>query len=102
MITSHDLRTAIQDIYGNNAYDKFLDNVEDGGPVTKFETLSTINDSQYNAMTYILDVETHEYIGWYKLAHIGRDLHTNIETVENLKRFICDYKKGCEKYDNNN
>lgn len=102
MITRYELCITIQDIYGNNAYDKFLDHIEDGGPVTKFETLSTINESPSNAMTYILDVETHEYIGWYKLSHIGRDLHTNIETVENLKRFIYNYKKECERYDNNN
>lgn len=73
------------------SYDTFLDIIEDGGPVTRFETLCTINESPCNAMTYIIDTETGFFIGWYKLSHIGRSLSTNIKNLNDLNEFLVNY-----------
>lgn len=73
------------------SYDAFLDIVEDGGPITRFETLCTINESPSNSMTYIIDTETGFFIGWYKLTHIGRSLSTNIKNLNDLNEFLINY-----------
>lgn len=84
-----ELLSSVKAIY--KSYNAFLDIVEDGGPVTRFETLSTINESPSNAMVYIIDTETGFFIGWYKLSHIGRSLSTNIMDLNDLNEFLINY-----------
>jgi hypothetical protein len=74
------------DIYDGN-YNLFFDEIERNRAMG-FTVFRSVGDAFYDGGILILDNETNEFISWYKLAHIGRDLHTNIITEEQLRRFI--------------
>ena len=94
MITREDLCDVAQAIYGD--IDKFLDDVEEGY-TRQFSVFCTINESPGNGDVLILDNETHQYISWYKLSHIGRDLHTNIPFKIAAYEFIKAFKECKDK-----
>ena len=94
MITREELCDVIQWAYGN--IDKFLDDVEEGCE-RQFSVFCTINECPGNGDILILDNETKQYISWYKLSHIGRDLHTNIPSKIVAYEFIKAFKEAKDK-----
>lgn len=90
MITREMLCEIVKDVYGD--VDKFLDDVEEDC-VYRFNVYCTINESPGNGDILILDNHNLWYVGWYKLSHLGRDLHTNMERYEEVLQFISDFKK---------
>ena len=94
MITRDDLCEVVKDIYGD--IDKFLDDVEEDC-TGRFSVFCTINESPGNGDILILDNETRQYISWYKLSHLGRDIHTNIIGVSFLEDFIKAFKETMDR-----
>lgn len=94
MITRDELCKVVKDIYGD--VDKFLDDVEEDC-IRRFGVFCTINEASGNGDILILDYETHQYISWYKLSHIGRDLHTNVPTITAAYEFIKAFKEAKDK-----
>lgn len=94
MITREDLCKVVEEVYGD--IDKFLDDVE-SGCVRRFSIFCTINESVGNGDILILDNETKEYLSWYKLSHLGRDIHTNIGIVSFLEDFIKAFKETMDR-----
>lgn len=94
MITREDLCKVVKEVYGD--IDKFLDDVE-SGCIRRFSIFCTINESVGNGDILILDTETHQYISWYKLSHLGRDLHTNIPFKIAAYEFIKAFKEVMDK-----
>ena len=76
-------------IDNKNAIDVFLDIVEENC-VPGYDMI------KHDDEIYIIDREHCQYINWYKLTHIGRDLHTNMsddEIIEFLNRLKRVYTK---------
>ena len=94
MLTREDLCKVVTEVYGD--IDKFLDDVE-SGCVRRFSIFCTINESVGNGDILMLDNETKFYISWYKLSHLGRDLHTNIIGYSFLKDFIYAFKEVMDR-----
>lgn len=94
MLTREDLCKVVKEVYGG--IDKFLDDVEEDC-IIRFSVFCTINESSGNGDVLILDRETHQYISWYKLSHLGRDLHTNIISYSFLKDFIYAFKEVMDR-----
>lgn len=94
MLTREDLCKVVKEVYGD--IDKFLDDVEEDC-IIRFSVFCTINESSGNGDVLILDRETHQYISWYKLSHLGRDLHTNIISYSFLKDFIYTFKEVMDR-----
>ena len=94
MITREELCGVVKEVYGD--IDKFLDDVE-SGCVRRFSIICTINESVGNGDILILDNETKFYISWYKLSHLGRDIHTNIIGVSFLEDFIKAFKETMDR-----
>lgn len=94
MLTREDLCKVVKEVYGD--IDKFLDDVEEDC-IIRFSVFCTINESSGNGDVLILDRETHQYISWYKLSHLGRDLHTNIISYSFLKDFIYAFKEVMDR-----
>lgn len=94
VITRDDLCEVVKDIYGD--IDKFLDDVEEDCTI-RFNVFCTINECPGNGDILILDNETRQYISWYKLSHIGRDLHTNIPFKIAAYEFIKAFKECKDK-----
>lgn len=90
MLTREDLCKVVKEVYGD--IDKFLDDVEEDR-IRRFSVFCTINESSGNGNVLILDRETHQYISWYKFSHLGRDLHTNINSEVELFEFISIFKE---------
>lgn len=102
-VTREDLNHVVEKIYGRNynitCYAAFLDDVELGGPTKRFSVFCTIGESVGNGDVLILDNETYNFISWYKLSHIGRDLHTNINRIFDLEEFIQAFYNLCREED---
>lgn len=99
MITREDLCRAVEKFYTFDKcfhVDKFFDDVEEDC-TRRFNVFCTINESTGNGNILILDTETHQYISWYKLTHLGRDLHSNITNVTDLESFIKAFKECKDK-----
>jgi len=94
MITREVLCKIVEEVYGDIG--KFLDDVE-SGCVRRFSIFCTINESVGNGDILILDNETKFYISWYKLSHLGRDIHTNIIGVSFLEDFIKAFKETMDR-----
>lgn len=89
MVTREDLCDVVKEIYGD--IDKFLTDVE-SDCMCRFNVFCTINDTPSDSDILILDNNTNCFISWYKLYHLGRDFHTNIESRWDLKSFIEQFK----------
>ena len=98
VITREDLCDVVKEVYEDT--DKFLNDVEEES-IYRFSVFCTINDSPSDGDILILDNDTDRFISWYKLAHVGRDLHTNITSEAELLDFISTFKecKNQEGYD---
>lgn len=99
MITREDLCRAVEKFYTFDNFfnvDMFFDDVENDC-TRRFSVFCTINESSGNGNILILDTETHQYISWYKLTHLGRDLHTNISNINDLESFIKAFKEAKDK-----
>lgn len=94
MITRDDLCEVVKDIYGD--VDKFLDDVEEDC-TSRFSVFCTINESPADGDILILDNKTKQYISWYKLSHVGRDLYTNIPFKIAAYEFIKAFKECKDK-----
>lgn len=51
----------------------------------------------YSGENYIINRETGEYINWYKLNHIGRDIHIStsrwyMDTTKWIEEFLTEFK----------
>lgn len=90
MLTREDLCKVVKEVYGD--IDKFLDDVEEDS-VYKYSVFCSINESPCNGDVLILDNDTNRFISWYKLSHLGRDLHTNINSEVELFEFISIFKE---------
>lgn len=99
MLTREDLNEIVKYIYGD--VNKFLDDVEEDC-TSRFSVFCTINECPGNGDILILDNETKQYISWYKLSHIGRDLHTNIPFKIAAYEFIKAFKECKDKERENN
>ena len=91
MITREDLCNIVKEVYNDNT-DKFLDDVENGC-TGRFSVFCTINENSGTGDILILDNETNNFISWYKLTHLGRDIHSNITESSVLKEFIIAFKE---------
>lgn len=96
--TRKDLRdlfcNAVTKVFGNSG--AFLNFLEKGKYSTKYDCYV-----DYDEENYIINRETGEYINWYKLNHIGRDI--NISTFSMYKdipkwieNFLIEFKESEE------
>lgn len=93
MITRVELGKVVSDAYANP--EQFFEDVQ-YGDVDSFSIFSSIDDDIADANVLILDSETSLFISWYKLQHLGRDLHSNIPDTDTLRDFIMRFK-SCER-----
>lgn len=47
----------------------------------------------YNNESYIINRSTGEYINWYKLDHVGRDIHSTVHP-DYFVEFLTEFKKN--------
>lgn len=84
----NELVNQIESIFGD--LDVFLDIVQD-------DDLYGYDIIQKDEEVYIIDTEHCQYLNWYKLTHVGRAMHTDMDDtqlIEFLKRM---YKKYLEQ-----
>ena len=93
MITRVELGKVVSDAYANP--EQFFEDVR-YGDVDSFSIFSSIDEAISDANVMILDSETNLFISWYKLQHLGRDLHSNIPDTDTLRDFIMRFK-NCER-----
>lgn len=86
-ITRDDLCNVVKAVYTDN--EKFFDDVEYGS-VGNF-VISVEDDD-----ILITDRNSNQFVGWYKLYHLGRALTTNISELNTLQQFIREFKV-CER-----
>lgn len=102
-VTRDDLFNIVERVYGRirmeDCYDIFLNDVELGGPTKRFSVFCTLGESVGSGDVLILDNETNNFISWYKLTHIGRDLHTNIKGKFDLVNFVQAFCDLCREED---
>ena len=72
-------RNAVTKIFGDSA--SFLEFLYNEEYSTKYDCFMN-----WNGENYIINSETGEYINWYKLHHIGRDIHISMSAS------FCSYK----------
>lgn len=82
----------VSKIFGNST--AFLDFLEDEKYSSKYDCFLN-----YDGENYIINTETGEYINWYKLSHIGRNV--NISTLsmykdipEWIEEFLAEFKES--------
>ena len=91
-MTRDELTENIIDIFGN--IDNFLDIVEYNMPPNW--TFAVENgECAGSGEVFVIDRKNNQYIGWYKLTHVGRDSNTNM-IIDNdifyfLQRLKMDY-----------
>lgn len=83
---------AVTKVFGNSM--AFLDFLENEKYSTKYDCYL-----DYNGENYIINRETGEYINWYKLDHIGRDIHIsniriNRHIAKWIEEFLVDFKES--------
>ena len=93
-ITREDFCKAVKEVYEST--EKFLDDIENDC-IYRFDIFKNIDETLYNGDVLILDHETNKFVSWYKFTHLGRDLHTNIETEKEIKEFIQAFKAANDK-----
>jgi len=75
---------AVIKVFGDSR--AFIDVLEKGKYSTKYDCYV-----DYDEENYIINRETGEYINWYKLDHIGRDIHISTSTsiyYKNISKWI--------------
>ncbi len=97
---SKDLRdlfcNAVNKVFGDSmTFLDFLENEEYS--VIKYDCYL-----DYNGENYIINRETGEYINWYKLDHIGRDINISIIYLHNtipvwIEEFLVEFKESEDK-----
>ena len=80
IIFRKELCDVVSKIFGSE--EKFLDIIEDDIPYG-YHYFKYEGDE-----IYIIDVQHNRYINWYKLTHIGRDFHTDMNTKEEVIDFL--------------
>lgn len=86
---------AVTKIFGDSM--TFLDFLEDEKYSTKYDCYLDCNGENY-----IINRETGEYINWYKLDHIGRDIHVSIMSMYKIdipkwfEEFLVEFKESKE------
>ena len=92
VIFRDELCSEIERIFGS--IDKFFDIVEEDIPYEWHYFKYDFDE------IYIIDRKNCKFMNWYKLTHIGRDLHTDMKTKEEvidfLQRLYDDWKKEQE------
>ena len=86
-LTRDHLCNTVKAVYTNE--DNFFDDVEYGS-VGNF--VVSIEDDDI----LITDHNSNQYVGWYKLYHLGRALTTNISELNTLEQFIRAFK-ACKR-----
>lgn len=74
--------------------DAFLDFLENDEYSVKYDCYLDCNGENY-----IINRETGEYINWYKLNHIGRDINISTSVEHNyipkwIEEFLVEFKKS--------
>ena len=69
---------AVSVLFNENDFLDFIEN--DGCTDGVFDFFISCDDE-----CYIINRLTGEYINWYKLTHIGREIHTNIQNPTRTK-----------------
>jgi hypothetical protein len=103
MITRDDLVKVVDELFPS--LDIFFQVMEEGGPTKRFICTCSIGECVGNGDIYIIDTKTDLFVGWYKLYHIGRGIHSNITGIRDLYDFMNTFKECAEedlKDDNNN
>lgn len=77
---------AIDKVFGD--YNQFFDFLEEG----KYNFLKYDVFIYSDEENYIINRETGRYINWYKLYHLGRDIHTNIHPTK-IVSFLQEFKE---------
>lgn len=82
---------AVTNIFGDS--NTFIDFLENEGYSTRYDCYL-----DYNGENYIINRATGEYINWYKLTHIGRDINISTSsTYKNIpkwiEKFLLEFKK---------
>lgn len=96
MITRDDFTKVVNKLFPN--IDNFFQIMEEGGPTKRFTCTCSIGECLGNGDIYIIDTFNDLFVGWYKLYHIGRAIHTNIKNYDQLYYFMNEFKK-CVKED---
>jgi hypothetical protein len=94
-ITREDLCTVVKAIYGMSE-----DFIEDVGKNSSdgFEVFCSIGENSTDSDILILNCETGQFVSWYKLWHVGRDIRSNIQNLTDLEKFIHDFKNSMPLY----
>ena len=92
VISRDELCNEIKRIFGD--CDKFLDIIEEDIPYG-YHFFKYDGDE-----IYIIDTRKCKFINWYKLTHIGRDLHTDMKSKEELIKFLEDLYSAWSKENN--
>lgn len=76
---------SVTQIFGDSI--TFLDFLEDEKYSTKYDCYL-----DYDGENYIINRATGEYINWYKLSHIGRDINISTSSpYKNIPKWIEDF-----------
>ena len=90
-------REVFSDYIKNNVSDKILDKL--------FDLMETCTNIDYFILQYvnetalIYDTTNDYYISWYKLTHIGRDIHSNIPNMKYFEEVMDDLIDSVKNYE---
>lgn len=90
---------AVTRIFGSE--EKFLDIIEEDIPYGyhffKYDGGEIYIVDTRKCKTIEIDTRKCKFINWYKLTHIGRDLHTDMKSKEELIKFLEDLYSAWQK-----
>ena len=90
-ITRDDLCTAVEAIYETT--EDFIQDVERNNS-DGFEVFCSIAENPSDSIILIFNYKTEQFVGWYKLWHVGRDICSNIQNLSDLEKFIQCFKNS--------
>ena len=91
LITREDFFTAVKASY--ETPEDFILDVERNNS-EGFEVFCSISQNPADSDILILHYGTGKFVGWYKLEHVGRAIHSNIQNLDDLVEFIHYFKKA--------
>lgn len=94
MITREDLCTTVKAIY--KTPEDFFQDVERNNS-EGFEVFCSIAEDSADSDILILNYETGQFVGWYKLWHLGRDVRSNIQNSQELTKFLQGFENSTNK-----
>ena len=94
MITREDLCTTVKAIY--ETPEEFIQDVEKNNS-DGFEVFCSIAENPADSDILILNYVTGQFVGWYKLWHVGRDIRSNIQNSQDLTNFIQCFENSVKK-----